>query len=278
MRKYRIIIPLCALFVILAGAVYFFQFTYRGQLIIYDLFGGNNLHLVSGDKELYWYDAWHRNNPNATIFRRIENALMEFDPDLILVEGGYDIFEGGRDEAISNGESAFTTYLGRINGIAVEDIEPPFISQIEYLQSKYPSDDIFAMYIIRQVSSWHFIDENSGIDFESELVSFSQFLMDNGLKWTGESFQDILNTVNSFLPQPITGDSWRDVDIREMELVYTKESGVLYPIYNDIYTFRNIYLLDFIAEKKNTYDRIFIVMGGQHLIDTQEQLSNLYSD
>jgi hypothetical protein len=249
-----------------------------GENIGYDIFGGNDLHLTSGNKELYWFDVAHRNSPNAPIFKRIENALIGFNPDLVLVEGGQDTFEGSRDEAIYDGESAFAAYLAKKNVIAVENIEPPFTKQVEYLQSKYPAEDILAMYLIRQISSRQFAGDNSTWDFNKEVLDLARFLKDNGLVYSGETLEDILSTVNTFLPESIDGGNWKDVDIKEMNYVYTKENGVLYPVYNDVTNFRNIYLVELLKEKREKYDKIFIVMGGGHLRATKDQLSELYSN
>lgn len=275
--KKRIIIVACAAILLLVGIVYFFKFTTYGQDMLYDIFGGNDLHLATDNKELYWFDVAHRNNPNAPIFRRIENMLTKFNPDLVLVEGGQDAFEGNRDEAIYEGESAFTTYLAKENAIAVESIEPPFTKQLEYLQSKYPADDILAMYLVRQISSMQFASDNSMWDFDQEVLYQTQFLIDNGLTYDGKTLQDILHTVNTFLPESVNSKNWRDVDIKKMNYVYTKENGILYPIYTDVTNFRNIYLIELLREKKITYDRIFIVMGGNHLIETKAELNELYN-
>lgn len=276
--KKRIIIIACAGILLLASTIYFFKFTMYGQDLMYDVFGGNDLHLASDNKELYWFDVAHRNNPNAPIFKRIENALTKFSPDLVLVEGGADTFEGSRDEAIHEGESSFAAYLAKKSAIVVENIEPPFIKQVEYLQSKYPTDDILAMYLIRQISSMQFANDNSAWDFEQEVLLLTQSLIDDGLTYSGKTLEEILHTINAFLPESVDGNNWRDVDIRKMNYVYTRENGALYPVYNDVYNFRNIYLVELLKEKKDTYDKIFIIMGGGHLIATKEQLVELYSN
>ena len=120
--------------------------------------------------------------------------------------------------------------------------------------------------------------DNSQWDFNGALLSDTQFFKDNGLDYQGKTLEDILNTVNAFLPEPVNADNWRDVDIKKMDYVYSREGGVLYPIYNDVYNFRNIYLVELIKEKKDMYDKIFIVMGGRHLADTKEQLNELYTN
>ncbi len=277
MKRRGVIALISTAVVLLLGAVYYFGFTLSGENRWYDLFGGSDLHLSSQGKELYWFDVHHSNDPNASIFGRIENTFKEFRPDLVLVEGGYNHFEGDRDKAIYEGESAFAAWLAKQNGTAVEDIEPPFGEQIAYLQSKYPAEDILAMYLIRQLTSLRFMSDVSRSDFEEMLLDQSRFLVGSGLRVAGEdSLEHILRIVNRFLPQPVGADNWEQLDKRQMAAVYAREGGVLYPIYNDIYLFRNIWLVDLIGRMRGHYDRIFVVMGGQHLEDTRARLKELY--
>lgn len=275
-KRVAVLLCVCTVFILVGGAVCFFMFTYNGQEIFYDIFGGNDLHLASNNKELYWFYTRHRNDPNAPIFRRIENALLEFAPDLVLVEGGADKFEGSRDEAIYNGEPSFTAYLAKENGITVEDIEPPFTRQIEYLQSKYKPDDILAMYLIRQIFSELSMSDNSKWNFQYEILKETQYFIENGLNYKGETLEDILNTINAFLPEAVDSTTWKDVDSIKLYSVYASKSGILYPIYNAITNYRNVYLVELLKEKKITYDKIFIVMGGGHLDATRVQLTELY--
>ncbi len=212
MNKKRITTLVCVPLVLLACTLYYFKFTSSGEQLLYDIFGGNNLHLAVGTKELYWFDVRHSNDPRSPMFERIENALNEFRPDLLLVEGGFNTFVGDRDAAIYDGESAFATYLAKQSGILVEDIEPPFDKQIEYLQSKYAANEILAMYLIRQISFMQWASDNSNWDFDRFLQNQTQFLKENGLNYQGETLEEILSVVNAFLPESINSENWRGVD------------------------------------------------------------------
>lgn len=272
----KIVIPLvCAIILTVIASVAFFRLTSVGQSFLYSTFGGSNLHLISGEKAVFWFDVRHSNDPNDPMFKRIEDNFLKFKPDLILVEGGFNTFEGSRDEAIIDGESAFATYLAKRNGVAVEDIEPPFSDQITYLQTKHQPESILAMYLIRQINSEQSMPIDTGFDFERYLQEETQYLIDNGLDVSLSSLENILSVVNSYLPQKIDADTWKNVE--NLYRVYNQKGDSLYPIYNDVYNFRNIYLVELIREKLQDYDKIYIVMGGQHLLDTKSQLKELYS-
>ena len=273
MRK-KVMVIICATIFLVAAAVSFFKFTYAGQSFIYKTFGGNNLHLNSGDKELYWFDVWHSNDPGDPMFKRIESDFIKFAPDLVLVEGGFNTFEGNRDEAVLQGESAFATYLAKQSGVEVENIEPSYPEQIAYLQTKHQPEMVLAMYLIRDICTKADMPVDMDFDLNAYLVKETQTLVEDGLDVGANTLDEILSIVNSYLPQKIDADTWRNA--KGVSEVYNKESGVLYPVYNDIYLFRNIHVVELIREKQSSYSRIFIVMGGQHLIDTKAQLQEMY--
>lgn len=278
MNKKSIIILICCVIILIAGLVYYFKFTFSGEETLYNIFGGNNLHLANNETEIYWFDARHSNSSSDPMFAKIEKPFTDFSPDLVLVEGGFNTFEGDRVAAIYEGESAFAAYLAKKNEILVEDIEPPLDKQIEYLQSKYQAENILAMYIIRQVCSELFAPDNSQWDFSQSLINIAQSLKDNGLDYDCVELDNILNTINKFLPEAVSTANYRDIDIKKMSYIYQRDGGILNPIYNDIYSYRNTYLVELIKEKKSIYDKIFIVMGGSHLADTKEELVKLYSN
>ncbi|ROR28219.1 hypothetical protein EDD66_105158 [Mobilisporobacter senegalensis] len=239
----------------------------------YRIVAGDHLYLTSQNKSLLWFDIVHSNNPHDIMFNDIEIKFVEFSPDLVLVEGGYNSFEGNRDTAIANGESAFAAFLAKQNEIAVDDIEPPFSKQIEYLQTKYPPDEILAMYLIRQIGSMELMEEDIDFDLDTFLLNETRFFIENGLNYSATDLNSILKTVNMYLPQRISKDNWRNLKVYR---VYGKENGILYSVYNDTVNYRNTYLVEYIKEKMEQYDKIFIIMGGQHLLDTKQQLEELY--
>ena len=269
----KIVIIGSLIFIVIS--IYCLIFTYAGQKLIYDTFGGKNLHLISGEKELFWFDSWHSNNPNDPMFKRIEEKFEKFKPNLVLVEGSSDIFIGSRDESILTGESSFTAYIAKQNNVIVKDIEPPFSDQIAFLQTKYIPESILAMYHIRQIGSIQ--KKPIDFNFNDYLINETQYFIDNGLNISINTLDEILNIVNSYLPININSETWKNENsVFETYNNFFKGKGVLAPIYKDIYFFRNVYLVELIKEKQIEYNKIFIVMGGQHLIDTRDQLKSIY--
>lgn len=241
----------------------------------YRILFGKHLSLSSDNKSFFWFDVRHSNNPDDIMFKDIETCFYNFAPDLVLVEGGANTFEGNRIEAILDGENSFATYLAKQNGIAVEDIEPPFSKQIEYLQTKYPPDEILAMYLIRQTASIALLPENIEYDLYAELLNDTRFFIENGLDYKSTDIESVLETVNTYLPQSINQDNWKSQG-KNLYKVCHKDDGIIHSVYNDVYNYRNIYLVELIRERREHYGNIFIVMGGAHLRDTKAQLEDIY--
>ncbi len=239
----------------------------------YRIFAGHHLVLSNGNKSLFWFDAVHSNNPRDIMFKDLESLLTENMPDLVLVEGGYNTFQGNRESAIAEGESAFAAYIAKQNGIIVEDIEAPFAKQIEYLQTKYTPDEILAMYLLRQIGSQALMPEESNTHFYDNLENMTHFLIENGLNYQNANIENILAVLNRFLPEPINDQNWHNLKVYR---IYAKNDGIIHTIYNDITNYRNIYLVELI-QQKSRYGSIFIVMGGQHLKDTKKKLREMYA-
>ena len=241
----------------------------------YRLIGQKHLSLSDGKKELFWFDTIHSNNPKDIMFRYLEEAFNKFEPDLVLVEGGYDSFVGSREEAILNGESSFATYLAKESNIIVEDIEPPLSAQLAYLQTKYAAKQILAMYALRQIGSYELLSNSNQINFEEEVVNLLDELKENGLDYGGTNVADVLRAVNLYLPQKMTAENWRDLKVYR---IYAREDNEIGSIYNDVVNYRNIYLTSLIEKKKGSYNRIFIVMGNAHKEATENKLRSIYNN
>ncbi len=240
----------------------------------YRFLHGKHLYLQSEGKELFWFDVAHSNNPDDIMFRLLEAEFDSFSPDLVLVEGGANSFEGTRNEAILEGENCFGAYLAKAASIPVEDIEPPFIKQIEYLQNKYAPEDIFAMYVLRQIGSMELMPEDINTNFDAFALDEIQYLTNEGLLYEGKTSDDVLNTLNKYLPEPMNRDNWLSLNVFR---IYANEKGIVNDIYLDVVEYRNIHLVELIKGKSLTYNRIFVVMGGQHLLDTKKELQKVYS-
>lgn len=271
-KKQRIV--LLIIFILATGfIIYFFMFSSTWKNNRYRFLYGNHLHLIKENKELFWFDVVHTNNPDDIMFEYLENDLIQFMPDLVLVEGSADDFDGTLSEALYSGENSFAAFIAKENNICVEDIEPPVEMQIAYLKSKYMDDEILAMYLLRQIGSLEAMPDSVDIDADDFFQRELSYWKNKGLEHEVETTQEVFELLNDYLPEPMNTDNVMNLKVYR---IYAKSGSALNEIYMDILEYRNIYLVELIEQKRKEFDRIFVVMGGQHLIDTQKQLSEIY--
>jgi len=237
-----------------------------------------DLKLKNGDKELFWYYVEkHSYDRNDEVFKDIETEFISFNPDLILVEGSNNIDSKDRDEAIRiGGESRFISFLGYRNNVVVEDIEPPFKNQIEYLVKTNDIDAVYAMFLIRLLNSDKSRYESGSrevVDIFKHAIGYLKYLntLLNVEKEIDNSY--IEEMFRKYFNKSISNSDWYSLDY--YSVIY-KSDGALYYLRNKITEFRNIWLVQLIKEKKSQFNKIFIMMGSGHLMSTKSELEELY--
>lgn len=237
-----------------------------------------NLKLKNGEKELFWYYVEkHTYDRNDAVFKDIEIEFMSFNPDLVLVEGSNNIDSKDKDEAIRiGGESRFTSFLGYRNNKVVEDIEPPFKKQIEYLVKTNDIDAVYAMFLIRLLNSDKSRYESGSreiVDIIKHSIGYLKYL--NTLLDVEKEIDNtyIEELFEKYYHKSISNSDWYTFDY--YSTIYNSD-GALYYIRNKITEYRNIWLVQLIKEKKTQFNKIFIMMGSGHLMSTKSELADLF--
>ncbi len=242
---------------------------------LYQRVGGDHLHLKSGNKELFWFNGIHGNDPKNKMFNEINEELRKFSPDAVLVEGHANRYTH-KDElsAIRSGESEYVSFLAREDNIACFDIEPSDSLVNRYLIEKYGKKDVLTMYLIRQMVQWNRSKKNK-TDFEQQVIEYLTWEDSHigyfGRKITMESVTELLKPHTDF--ESINNDNWYDFDAKKY--IYFSSNRISI-IYNDISNFRNEYLLSIIRQKKSEYDKVFIMMGFDHAKEVEKEIIEIY--
>ncbi len=246
--------------------------------------GGNHLHLKSNQKELFWFNGIHNNNPNHRMFNDIEKEFNSFQPNYVLVEGDSNlkIYKSKEEAILSGGEPAFVSYLARNNGVQVESIEPSSKAQYDYLLEKYSGNDILAMYIIRQmyqIQREMKDSEEISYDFFEYFHGFIDNMINEGFpienSVTNKYITDILRP---HLTMEVTEDNWKDINIGQI-VYFNNSPNIINAIGEDITNFRDIYSVKLIKRlvEENEDIKIFVMMGGDHIKNQKEELEEIFS-
>lgn len=244
----------------------------------YARFKGKDLHLKNKDKELFWFSGIHNNDPEHEMFDDIKKQFTAFKPDYVLVEGDSDKYVYENEiEAKLKGESAYVTYLSTERNIEVGSIEPPVEMQIQKLLKTYEENDILAMYILRQIIQIQRESQNVNIDFFEYMIPFTQHYISNGFSYNRKDVDNefIVRILEPHIKIRIDKVNWKQVDA--YEIVYGKD-GIIHSIYTDVLNYRDEYSIDLIANKLKSYNRIFIMMGADHIKAQEKELRKIFDD
>jgi hypothetical protein len=257
------------LLVIVIAFVVYFKYLSNESIKIIDL--------KSNSKRLLFYGSVHSNNKVDPMFTDIESKFNSTKPQVVLVEGDANIKEyTDRDNAIKNGESAYVSYLAQKNSILAESIEPSLKDQYQYLLNKYDKDRVLLMYILRQIHQFQGQDDSKSIVFKRELQSYIYGMVSAGfpLDENEAKIDNIMSLLESYLKEDIDDGNWKSIDVRKYVL---REETDLNGIYNEVYEFRNKSLESKIEMYLKKYDRVFVIMGNQHLRDEETHIKEIFS-
>lgn len=241
---------------------------------VYENVRGKHLIIAQGNKTLFWFSGIHSNDPQSLMFEDIRDAIQEFHPSYILVEGGSNERNySSENEAILNGESAFAAHLANNLKIPCGNIEPSDLKINNHLLTTYPPEEILAMYVFRQMYQWQREADHKSIDIEQSLSSFIAGDTFEGLPKYGE--QDISSIMDEYVGYHVDNTNWKKVDT--YSLVYA-DHGKLHDVWQATYDYRNQYILEILPGLFTEYDKIFIVMGFDHAEDLKSDLEVMMND
>lgn len=270
----KIILIIIALFTILfcTGLGYFH---YKN---ISSFHGADIIDLKSDNHSLLFYGSKHSNDKTDPMFKEIEKYFYNIKPQMVLVEGDFDKYDFTNvDEAILKGESAFVTYLAKKNGIPVESVEPSMKKQFDFLLKKYDKNKVLLMYILRQIYQYQNQQKNNPMNFQQTIGEYVNSMVGQGFPLNSDEakMDNILNLLKSYLNQNINNDNWTSIDVYS---IYNNNGTELNMIYNDVLNMRNEFLLSEIEENLKNNNRVFIIMGGNHVKEEKENIKDIFSE
>lgn len=248
----------------------------------YFLYKENNnsgIHIIDlkeGKKHLLFYGSRHSNRKSDPMFKDIGKRFCNFNPQIVLVEGYSNKYQyKDINEAILNGESAFVSYLAQKSNIPLDTVEPSMQEQYNYLLSKYDKEKVLAMYVLRQLRQYQREQKKYPRRFPDMLENFVLSMAENGFPISeGESTIEYISKVlRPYLEKELNTDNWLEVDTYS---VVHSEGTEINKIYQEVYAIRNEYLKSTIEKYLNKYDRVFVIMGSQHVIDEKDDVEQIF--
>ena len=224
-------------------------------------------------KRLTYFGANHSNNPADTMFDDIERKFTELRPQIAFNEGGNWPIYNNRDSTIRfSGEPGFLRLLCKINNVRVQSIEPPDSLEVNYLLNRFKREDVLLMYFVRQLDQ--LIRENvKDIESEKQIMMFIQTLNRKGFNLTGNerNHKYFISLYENFYQKPFDKKTF---DPTTFWPIYDKT--LLNKISSESSYFRDRYAIQEIEKALKKYDRVFVIMGGSHLVVQEPILRYLF--
>lgn len=128
--------------------------------------------------------------------------------------------------------------------------------------------------MLRQINQMQRESKNKSIDFFNYMEKFvSKYKMKNNFETVNRN--KIIELLEPYIGFKVTTKNWKRINA--YEIVY-KETGTINNIYTDILAFRDEYSVKLIKEKLNEYDRLFIMMGADHIKVQRDTLEKYFDE
>lgn len=225
-----------------------------------------------GDKFVKVFGSYHTNDPEDSIMSNIEQAILDFRPDLILYEGDGIGLEENKEENIAYYfEMGLVRHLADSLGVEDANLEPPIKKRYDYLLKKYPKQEVFLALVGTQITLLLVSNEGGDGDFEAFYKQFIKTLKGEGFPIDKEREVGYFYKVY----QEFYGKSFSLVtfDYKTVEVKYNKTQ--LNIIMQDLAHYRDNYMLSLIEGKLEQYHRIYIQIGGRHAIVWQRAVRKM---
>lgn len=233
--------------------------------------------LKSNNKHLLFYGSRHCNDKSDPMFNDIEKYFYDSNPQVVLVEGyaNKNLYVD-REEAILYGESAFVSYLAQKENILLDTVEPSLEEQYKNLLDKYDKEKVLAMYILRQLHQYQSQQGENKRQMQQLLQQFVSRMGDRGfpLIESETTFKYISSLLKPYLKVELNESNWTEVDA--YSIVHNQGSEIN-DIYEEVYKIRNEHFIFTIEKNLKEFDRVFVIMGSQHVIDERDKIKQIFS-
>jgi hypothetical protein len=168
-------------------------------------------------------------------------------------------------------------YLAAQSNIAVGTMEPSNEAQLHKLLGTYKEEDVLAMYMLRQIYQMKRESQNVDIDFFEYMIPFVQRYITGESAYRSKDIDKnfIIRILEPHIGMKIDNDNWKQVDA--YSIVYDK-NGIIHSIYNDVLNYRDEYSVNVISDKLKSYNRIFIMMGADHIKSQEKELRKIFDN
>lgn len=224
--------------------------------------------LVSSSKgRLYYFPAGHSTDPADPQFREIERAWTKVKPTIAFYEGPNRPIAATGDETIKQaGESGFVRFLATRDGIQFVTLEPSPQDEANFIMQKFSPEQIKLFYVLREASR---LRERRKLP-EAELrVAIAQLLeRASRIKGIGSVITTLDELDAAYRRYWKSPEQWWQAPTAWFDPLNSsaKTGGIFTNEINRMSSeYRNRHMYEVLAKAALAGQRVFAVVGGNHV-------------
>jgi hypothetical protein len=240
-----------------------------------------------GHKELRFIAARHESGAASPTLKTISETFDQFHPQLVILEG----FQSSEElspkwyqnvaqsrcqnlNAPTCDEAAFAAIKAIEQDAAFTGGEPKEAEIWKYITSLgYSTEDLLSFYVVRQIPEWRregSLEKETKI--EAKIDNFIDYYEKIFGAQTGFDYGMFLKWYKSHLRKPF---NLNKITTEDTSPRTDGELSTLNRISHDVGTVRERHLISLIADSLNLHDRVLVVYGGGHLIESRAALATM---
>ncbi|MEQ8423032.1 MAG: hypothetical protein RIB64_23725 [Arenibacter algicola] len=216
---------------------------------------------------LMYYGASHSKDISHPQFQEIVDKWNSDKFDIALFEGPNRGILSTKEETIANlGESGYVRYLANEKNIPVSTLEPSPISEIEYLSTLFPIDQIKLFFLLREAQR---VRETLGMD-KDQIIDYMEKLLvkANAIPQLENTITTISGLEKAYIKYwGDKGEWWQAPSAWFTPSGNSLETGGIFT--NEINKFssefRNLHMVQLISSLLSEGKKIFAVVGRNHV-------------
>jgi hypothetical protein len=217
---------------------------------------GDHTAYYFGDKKKLLFLASGHSIKNNEI-KQISNLLKEYDPQVILLEGGFENAQYKTiEEAVQQGvEFGCTNFLAGEMGITLKGNDPPIIKQYIKIAKS------FGLPTLNVYHCLHFLNSRKVfISLEGYIKNNDYFKKEIDSLQLHFSYEEFLKHFKEIYREPYNPDGNYNEYFSPFENI-----SILNDVAREIDIYRDKYMLDAIKKNLSEVDRVMVVKGEGHL-------------
>lgn len=254
---------------------------------------GYSYFIKNNEKNIYYYGIKHNNNPKDKCYFEIENNVKAIKPELIVVEGVYQLNEPRKDQFLNAiiklkkeyiiqnyGENLFVAQLAHINNINVISPEPKLLTEINMLIDKeYDKEKIILYYMCKLIYQWFRIKSTITInDYIDKCIRFLnvqlkkikyEFTYEEFIKIHKEILGIKINIKDEAFYRKLVDPVKRKENLEYQKFGLNRMAAISCAV-------RDVYFVDIIKKELKKVSSIFIVFGETHAYLHEEPLKGIF--